>query len=80
MEFGLRAMSDSQQDYNIALAAAVARIEAKVDAIDRSVNGNGQPGLVQKIEELEASKNRIWGVGAALTFIGGVAEYLFHRK
>ena len=61
------------------LVATVARMEAKLDAIDRGVNGNGMPGLKQKVEELEASKNRVWGVGAAVTFIGGIAEWLFHR-
>ena len=72
-------MSDLQQDHIIALTAAVARIEAKLDGISRDVSGNGQPGLVQKVEDLEASRNRMWGAGAVLTFLGGVAEWLFHR-
>jgi hypothetical protein len=67
-------------DHIVELAAAVARIEAKLDVIDRGVNGNGQPGLKQKVEDLEASKNRVWGVGAAVTFFAGLAEWLLHRK
>ena len=67
-------------DHVIALTAAVARIESKLDAIDKGVNGNGQPGLAQKVEELEASKNRAWGVGTAVAFLGGLAEWFFHRK
>jgi hypothetical protein len=66
-------------DHIIELTAAVSRIEAKVESIDRGVNGNGQPGLKQRVEDLEASKNRMWGMGTAGAFLLGVAEYLFHR-
>ena len=67
-------------EHVIELIASVARIEAKLDAIDKGVNGNGMPGLKQKVEELEASKNRVWGVGSAIVFIGGVLEWFLHRK
>ena len=70
-------MSD---EHILELTAAVARIEAKLDAVDKGLNGNGMPGLKQKVEDLEASKNRVWGVGAALTFFAGLAEWLLHKK
>lgn len=66
-------------DHIIELAAAVARIEAKLESIDKGVNGNGMPGLKQKVEDLEASKNRMWGAGALGTFLLGIAEYFYHR-
>jgi len=56
------------------------RLDERTENIERAVLGNGQVGLKQKVEDLEASRNRVWGVGAAVTFIGGIVEYLIHRK
>ena len=70
-------MTDEQASKVIEM---LGRLDERTERIDRTLNGNGQPGLVQKVEGLEASKNRVWGVGAAVTFIGGLVEYLFHRK
>jgi len=67
-------------DHTVVIVTSIARIEAKLDAVVKSVNGNGMPGLVQKIDALEASKNRVWGMGAAMAFIIGLAEWFFHRK
>lgn len=61
-----------------ALQAAVA---TKVEAIEKAVDGNGQPGLKQRVEALEGSHNRTVGASAVLGALSGfVAHYLgFHR-
>lgn len=52
--------------------------------LGKDISGNGQPGLRQRIESLEDSKNKIIG-GAAVTgvvgtIIWGLLEYIFHFK
>lgn len=54
-------------------------ISGRLDGIEKAVLGNGQPGLAQKVEELQAAKNWTWGGGAILAFLAGIAEYFFHR-
>jgi hypothetical protein len=56
------------------------RIDTRTAMLERVLLGNGQPGLAQKVEALEGSRNLLWGMGSAVTFIGGLAEWLFHRK
>jgi hypothetical protein len=55
------------------------RLDERTSRIDKAVNGNGQPGLAQKVEDLEASRNRLAGAGAVGAFLIGVAEWFFHR-
>jgi len=63
-----------------AIMQTLGELKQSVDTIEKEVTGNGQPGLRQRVEDLEASKNRLWGIGGAITFIGGIAEYFIHRK
>lgn len=37
------------------------------------------PKLEDRVTSLERSQSWIWGVGSAVTFLGGVAEFLFHH-
>lgn len=71
-------------EHVIDLVAAVARIESKIGDLDKNLNGNGQPGLQQRVQDLEASKNRTVGAIAVLGTIGtgiwGLLEYVFHVK
>ena len=52
---------------------------ARLDLIERAVSGNGQPGLAQKVERLEAEKNWVRGIGSAVVFFWGTIEWYFHR-
>ena len=62
------------------------RIEAGVQHFIREVVGDrdrpeGRLSVVEKkIENLEEHKNRTLGILAALTFLGGLVEALFHWK
>jgi len=66
-------------EHLVELKSGQAALSARMVNVEKLVGGNGQPGLAQKVEDLEASRNRMWGIGAAVTFIGGIAEWLFHR-
>jgi hypothetical protein len=55
------------------------RVDGRLAGLEKAVLGDGQPGLAQKVEDLQAAKNWTWGGGAVLTFLAGLAEYLFHR-
>ena len=61
-----------------------AKLDTRMASIEKAVVGNGQPGLAQKVEGLEAVTNRLWGVGAVVTTIGAgllsLLEYAFHRQ
>lgn len=67
-------------EHLMTLQSGQTALATKIDNIDRAVNGNGQPGLAQKVEELQASKNRMYGLGAAITFLSAVGEWLLHRR
>lgn len=62
------------------IKVSIANSSARLTAIEKAVSGNGQPGLAQKVEDLQASKNWMWGLGTAVTFLAGIAEWLFHRR
>ena len=50
--------------YTTVCGPALARIESKVDAIDRTMRGsNGSPGLVSRLARLEEARGagRVWG-------------------
>lgn len=74
-------MSDSSDvlSHIIELKESVGRIEQKVDTAVRAIEGNGQPGLRQRVESLESDRSKMWGVGAAVTFVGGAFEFMAHR-
>lgn len=67
-------------EHLVELKGGQAELSARMGSLEKAVLGDGQPGLAQKVESLEASRNRVWGIGSAVVFIGGIAEYFFHRK
>ena len=62
------------------LAGEAAAANARADLIAKEVNGNGQPGIRQRVDDLEASKNRIWGALGAVSFLAGLVEFFLHHK
>lgn len=64
---------------NIHLYQLLGEIKADLAAIKHEVAGNGQPGLRQRVEDLEASRNKVWGGLGVLTALGSVIEWLIHR-
>lgn len=69
-------MSETQREE---VARLLGAIDARLANIEKLVGGNGQPGLKQKVEDLEAANNRTKGAFAVIAFIGGVLEWLLHR-
>jgi hypothetical protein len=59
-----------------------ARLDERSLTIVKAVEGNGMPGLRQRVEDLEAVKNKATGVVAVLGTIGvgiwGFLEWAFH--
>lgn len=72
-------MTDELLTHIIQIKERQASLFEKVENIEKAVGGNGQPGLMQKVEELQASKNRIWGAGTVLAVLAGAAEWFLHR-
>jgi hypothetical protein len=68
----------------IKVIETLGRLDERTERIEREVVGNGQPGLKQRVEDLEAAKNRTIGgigvIGAIGTFIWGGLEYIFHFR
>lgn len=54
------------------------RLDERTERTDKEISGNGQPGLKQRVSDLEASKNRLWGFGSATLALGGAFEFLWH--
>lgn len=73
-------MNDPVLDHLMDIKTELAYQTAKLDVIDKVINGNGQPGLVQKVGNLENNKNWLWGMGTAVSAVAGMFEWLFHRK
>ena len=55
-----------------------ARLTAEVLNLKRAVEGNGQPGLVQRMESLENSRSRLRGAGTAATVLWSIITAWFH--
>lgn len=68
----------------VKIMETLGKLDERTENIEKAVLGNGQPGLAQKVEELEAHKNRTIGGVAVLSFlltaIWGWLEYTFHLK
>jgi len=69
-------------EHLVELKSGQAELSARMGGLEKAVLGDGQPGLVQKVEALEAHQNKVTGgvkvagvVGAGLW---GLLEYLFH--
>lgn len=64
------------------IAGALERLDERTLAIQKEVSGNGQPGLKQRVETLESSKNKVVGgaavVGSMGAILWGALEYVFH--
>jgi hypothetical protein len=56
------------------LKADIATVKAEIVGYDST------PGLRVRVEDLEASRNKLYGGLGILTFLGGIAEWFFHRK
>jgi hypothetical protein len=60
------------------------KLDERTERIDKILSGNGQMGLIQKVEQLEAHKNKVTGAVTILGFVGttiwGALEYFFHSK
>lgn len=70
---------DGLKDKLTSVASTQAAHGEKLLNVERAVLGNGQPGLTQKVEDLQKSRNLLWGAGALGTTLLGVAEWFFHR-
>lgn len=72
-------------DHTIAkIAETLGRLDERTERIERDLLGNGQPGIKQRVEDLEAHQNRVLGAFGILGGLGatlwGILEYLFHFK
>lgn len=56
------------------------RLDERTAIMYKELLGGEQPGLKQRVENLEASRNRVWGGILTLTGLGGLVEWLIHRK
>jgi hypothetical protein len=62
----------------IEIKSTLSAQDVKLDKLESAVLGNGQPGLMQKVEDLQSAKNWTWGAGSAITFLLGMLETLLH--
>lgn len=64
------------------IAHTLGRMESNQDQMKSAVMGNGQPGLKQRVENLEEQKNKVMGglavVGVLAAGLWGFLEYIFH--
>lgn len=60
-------MADNQDVllHILELKGSLSRIEQKVDTAVKSIEGNGQPGLMQRVGSLEQDRAKVFGVVAA---------------
>jgi hypothetical protein len=69
---------------NAQILEKLGNIDGRLSGIEKAVTGNGQPGLAQKVADLEAYKNKQIGIltvlGALVTSAWGFLEYLFHYR
>lgn len=70
---------DALLQHIVDIKSGIGNIDTRLGGLERAVTGNGQPGLVQKVESLDGSRKWFAGAGAAITFLLGVAEWLIHR-
>lgn len=60
------------------------RLDERSKQIQKDVGGNGQPGLKQRVENLEAHQNKQTGAMVVIGSLGagawGFMEWLFHFK
>ena len=77
-------MSDSMDngkilEHLIILNGQMSGVQASLRHILAAVDGNGQPGLQQKVASLEKTKNRLVGAWFAVTGLLGLVDWLWTR-
>jgi len=55
-------MTDDEAKQLAVLVEVVKRVEAKVDRLDHSINGNGKPGLKARVWRIEWAAGIAWAV------------------
>jgi hypothetical protein len=71
-------MDRETSDHIIQIKESQARSEADMYAIKRELLGNGQPGIKQRVEQLEADRSKFYGMVAGMTFLGGIFQWIIH--
>lgn len=56
------------------------RLDERTAIMYRELLGGEQPGLKQRVQDLEASRNRMWGAVWTMTGLGGLVEWFIHKK
>lgn len=54
------------------------KMEGTLDIVKNAVLGNGQPGLSQKVEDLQKDRNILYGGGGLLMALSSILEYFHH--
>lgn len=68
-------------DHLIEIKQSQAKMGEQLDRLYTAVDGSEtNPGLMQRVGSLEASRNKMWGAGAALVGIWGVVKAVFLFK
>jgi hypothetical protein len=66
------------------IMVTLGRLDERTERMEHDLGGNGQPGFRQRLEVLEASKNRMAGAlavcGAIGTGVWGLLEWVFHIR
>jgi hypothetical protein len=64
------------------IVETLGRLDERSEKLEKLLSGNGQPGIVQRVTDLEAHQNRVIGGFAVIGAIGAglwsVLEWAFH--
>ena len=75
-------MQGAMEDRLAQMAETLGRLDERTLAIQRAVEGNGQPGLKQRVQILEEHHNKITGGVTVIGVLGaglwGFLEWIFH--
>jgi hypothetical protein len=75
-------LQSASDDRLAQIAETLGRLDERTLVIQKAVEGNGQPGLKQRVQILEDHHNKITGgvtvIGALGTVLWGFLEYMFH--
>jgi hypothetical protein len=74
--------SGTSDDRLAQIAETLGRLDERTLVIQRAVEGNGQPGLKQRVQTLEEHHNKITGGVTVIGVLGaglwGFLEWVFH--
>ena len=66
------------------LKESVGGINERLDRLHAAIDGNGQPGLQQRVQSLEQARSKLtgiaFGIGAVWTGLITLIEYLFQHR